>query len=55
MPQVRGELDHLLQWVVVVVAIPKQQRSHREGMPQIVDARATPMLVEGLPLAQADS
>ena len=54
MPQIGAELEHLAIRIEAA-PIPVHDRAHREGMPQIVDARAAAMFIEGLRLAKADS
>ena len=53
-PQIGAELEHLAVRIEAA-PIPVHDRAHREGMPQIMDARAAAMFVKGLPLAKAHS
>ena len=53
MPEIGRELDHLLRRVLAR-AIPVHERSHGEGMAQIMDAGTTPMPTELFGGPQAD-
>src|SRR5574342_325354 len=53
MAKVRAELDHL-PIRVEPLAVPADDRVHREGVPQIVDARTTPVLAVPLRLPEAE-
>ena len=54
MAEVRGELEHLAVRVEATL-IPVHDRSHREGVAQVVDTRASAMLVEDLRFAKPNS
>jgi len=53
MAQIRAELDHLAVGIEPL-AVPAHDRANGEGVAQVMDARAAPMLAEALRFAQAD-
>src|SRR5262249_7054608 len=53
MPKIGAELEHLAIRIETA-SIPVHDRAHREGMAQVVDARAATVFTEPLRLAKAD-
>src|ERR1700675_1298702 len=53
MPEIGAELDHLAVGVDPL-SVPARNRANGESMPQVMDARATPMPTEALRRAQTD-
>ena len=53
MTQIGRQPDHLARWVLAG-PVPAHHRAHREGVAQIVDARAAPMLAVWLRSPEPD-